>query len=167
MWGVTPSNRWDWASLKAKIAIHGLRNSLLVAPMPTASTAQILVRTHSTYTYIHHSIAYCCPLHILQQARLQQASMRTCYGRSQLVLSANYCLVYCVLAVSTHTLQGNNESIEPFTSNMYNRRVLAGEFAVINKYLLKDLTDMGLWTAEVRAALCITTFNTITNLREC
>eukprot|EP00953_Heterococcus_sp_UTEX-ZZ885_P000633 867-Heterococcus_DN1.PRE.2 len=87
MWGVTPSNRWDWASLKAKIAIHGLRNSLLVAPMPTASTAQIL---------------------------------------------------------------GNNESIEPFTSNMYNRRVLAGEFAVINKYLLKDLTDMGLWTAEVR-----------------
>eukprot|EP00953_Heterococcus_sp_UTEX-ZZ885_P000629 866-Heterococcus_DN1.PRE.2 len=126
MWGVTPSNRWDWASLKAKIAIHGLRNSLLVAPMPTASTAQIL------------------------QARLQQASMRTYYGRWQLVLSANYCLIYCVLAVSTHTLQGNNESIEPFTSNMYNRRVLAGEFAVINKYLLKDLTDMGLWTAEVR-----------------
>jgi Ribonucleotide reductase, barrel domain len=54
-----------------------------------------------------------------------------------------------------YTLQGNNESIEPFTSNMYNRRVLAGEFAVINKYLLKDLTDMGLWTAEVCAMLSI------------
>ena len=70
MWGVTPSDRWDWSGLKSKIAEHGMRNSLLLAPMPTASTAQIL---------------------------------------------------------------GNNESIEPFTSNMYNRRVLAGEFAVINK----------------------------------
>jgi ribonucleoside-diphosphate reductase alpha chain/ribonucleoside-diphosphate reductase subunit M1 len=70
MWGVTPSTRWDWAGLKAKVAQHGIRNSLLLAPMPTASTAQIL---------------------------------------------------------------GNNESTEPFTSNMYNRRVLAGEFTVINK----------------------------------
>jgi ribonucleotide reductase alpha subunit len=64
MWGVTPSNRWDWASLKAKIAIHGLRNSLLVAPMPTASTAQILVRKQHilvhAYTYMHDSIAYYC-----------------------------------------------------------------------------------------------------------
>lgn len=70
MWGVTPSTRWDWAGLKAKVAKHGIRNSLMIAPMPTASTAQIL---------------------------------------------------------------GNNESTEPFTSNMYNRRVLAGEFTVINK----------------------------------
>jgi len=87
MWGVTPSSRWDWAALKAKVAQHGVRNSLMIAPMPTASTAQIL---------------------------------------------------------------GNNESTEPFTSNMYNRRVLAGEFTVINKYLLKDLVEGGYWTAEVR-----------------
>ena len=70
MWGVTPSLRWDWAGLKAKVAQHGVRNSLMLAPMPTASTAQIL---------------------------------------------------------------GNNESTEPFTSNMYNRRVLAGEFTIVNK----------------------------------
>ena len=87
LWGVTPSDRWDWAGLKAKIAAHGLRNSLLLAPMPTASTAQIL---------------------------------------------------------------GNNESTEPFTSNMYNRRVLAGEFTIVNKYLLRDLTERGLWTPDVR-----------------
>ncbi|CAM9553650.1 unnamed protein product [Discosporangium mesarthrocarpum] len=87
LWGVTPSPRHDWAGLKADVARHGLRNSLLVAPMPTASTAQIL---------------------------------------------------------------GNNESVEPFTSNMYNRRVLAGEFTVVNKYLLTDLTERGLWTPEVR-----------------
>jgi len=70
MWGVTPSNRWDWVTLRQKISQYGVRNSLLLAPMPTASTAQIM---------------------------------------------------------------GNNESTEPFTSNMYNRRVLAGEFTVINK----------------------------------
>jgi len=87
MWGVTPSDRWDWPALRAKIAAHGIRNSLLLAPMPTASTAQIL---------------------------------------------------------------GNNESTEPFTSNMYNRRVLAGEFTVVNKYLLKDLVDRGIWTADIR-----------------
>lgn len=87
LWGVTPSARWNWAELKERIARFGMRNSLLVAPMPTASTAQIL---------------------------------------------------------------GNNESIEPFTSNMYNRRVLAGEFAVVNKHMLRDLTERGLWTAEVR-----------------
>ena len=87
LWGATPSERWDWSSLKKKIALHGLRNSLLVAPMPTASTAQIL---------------------------------------------------------------GNNESTEPFTSNMYNRRVLAGEFTVVNKHLLRELTAMGLWTDSVR-----------------
>jgi len=87
LWGVTPSSRWDWAGLKELISKHGLRNSLLVAPMPTASTAQIL---------------------------------------------------------------GNNESVEPFTSNMYNRRVLAGEFTVVNKHLLRELTSHGLWTESVR-----------------
>ena len=87
MWGVTPSARWDWAALKAKIAKHGMRNSLLVAPMPTASTAQIL---------------------------------------------------------------GNNECFEPYTSNLYSRRVLSGEFTVVNQHLLKDLMDRDLWTPEIR-----------------
>lgn len=90
MWDVTPTDRWDWASLKEQIKAHGMRNSLLVAPMPTASTAQIL---------------------------------------------------------------GNNESTEPFTSNMYNRRVLAGEFPVVNKHLLRELINRGLWTPEVRNRL--------------
>ena len=90
MWKVTPSTRWDWASLKAKMAQHGLRNSLLMAPMPTASTAQIL---------------------------------------------------------------GNNESIEPFTSNMYNRRTLSGEFVVVNKFLLRDLIERGIWTQDVRTQM--------------
>ncbi|GLD96744.1 hypothetical protein PINS_up005427 [Pythium insidiosum] len=88
MWGVTPtSGLWDWAALKASVAQYGVRNSLLLAPMPTASTAQIL---------------------------------------------------------------GNNESIEPFTTNMYNRRVLAGEFTIVNKYLMKELIELGIWTPEVR-----------------
>jgi len=87
MWGVTPTNRWDWASLKEEIARYGLRNSLLVAPMPTASTAQIL---------------------------------------------------------------GNNESTEPFTANIYNRRVLAGEFTIVNKHLLRDLTGLGIWNESLR-----------------
>lgn len=87
MWSVVPTSRWDWVALRAKVAQHGQRNSLLLAPMPTASTAQIM---------------------------------------------------------------GNNESTEPFTSNMYNRRVLAGEFTVVNKYLLKDLVERGLWTPDVR-----------------
>ncbi|KAF7287903.1 ribonucleoside-diphosphate reductase large subunit-like [Rhynchophorus ferrugineus] len=82
MWNVTPTNLWDWAALKEKIAKHGVRNSLLLAPMPTASTAQIL---------------------------------------------------------------GNNEGIEPYTSNVYTRRVLSGEFQIVNQHLLKDLTDLGLW----------------------
>eukprot|EP00567_Pseudictyota_dubia_P004422 CAMPEP_0197436222 /NCGR_PEP_ID=MMETSP1175-20131217/3696_1 /TAXON_ID=1003142 /ORGANISM="Triceratium dubium, Strain CCMP147" /LENGTH=821 /DNA_ID=CAMNT_0042965459 /DNA_START=105 /DNA_END=2570 /DNA_ORIENTATION=- len=90
MWGVTPSKRWDWSGLKEKIVEHGMRNSLLMAPMPTASTAQIL---------------------------------------------------------------GNNESTEPFTSNMYNRRVLAGEFTVVNKHLLRELTSMDLWTESVRTRI--------------
>ena len=87
MWGVTPTARWDWAALKAKIAEHGVRNSLLLAPMPTASTAQIL---------------------------------------------------------------GNNECFEPYTSNIYSRRTLSGEFAVVNQHLLRDLMSRGLWTAEIR-----------------
>ncbi|TMW55709.1 hypothetical protein Poli38472_010591 [Pythium oligandrum] len=88
MWGVTPSSgMWDWNALKAQVMEHGVRNSLLLAPMPTASTAQIL---------------------------------------------------------------GNNESIEPFTTNMYNRRVLAGEFTIVNKYLMKELIELGIWTPEVR-----------------
>lgn len=87
MWDVSPSSRWDWAGLKKSIVEHGLRNSLLVAPMPTASTSQIL---------------------------------------------------------------GNNECFEPFTSNIYTRRVLAGEFTVINKYLLQDLIDRGLWNEDMK-----------------
>jgi len=103
MWDVTPdSGRWDWDDLKAKIAEHGMRNSLLVAPMPTASTAQIL---------------------------------------------------------------GNNESTEPFTSNMYNRRVLAGEFTVVNKHLLRELTAKGLWTDTVRNRI-IADRGSVQNVRE-
>merc|ERR1712226_1702723 len=91
MWGAKPqSGRWDWAGLKEKIAKHGLRNSLLVAPMPTASTAQIL---------------------------------------------------------------GNNESFEPYTQNLYVRRVLSGEFVQVNKHLLRDLISQGLWTEEMRMQL--------------
>jgi ribonucleoside-diphosphate reductase subunit M1 len=87
MWNVTPSGLWDWAALKAQIKQHGVRNSLLLAPMPTASTSQIL---------------------------------------------------------------GNNECFEPYTSNIYQRRVLAGEFQVVNPWLLKDLVDMGLWSDAMK-----------------
>jgi ribonucleoside-diphosphate reductase subunit M1 len=87
MWGVTPTDLWDWASLKAEIKAHGIRNSLLVAPMPTASTSQIL---------------------------------------------------------------GFNECFEPYTSNIYSRRVLAGEFQIVNPWLLKDLVDMGLWSDNMK-----------------
>lgn len=87
MWGVTPSNRWDWEGLKASIRQYGLRNSLLLAPMPTASTSQIL---------------------------------------------------------------GNNECFEPYTSNIYSRRVLSGEFSIVNKHLLKDLVDLGIWTERLK-----------------
>ncbi|KAI4166997.1 MAG: hypothetical protein LQ343_007566 [Gyalolechia ehrenbergii] len=87
MWNVTPTDLWDWDSLKAEIAKHGVRNSLLVAPMPTASTSQIL---------------------------------------------------------------GFNECFEPYTSNIYSRRVLAGEFQVVNPWLLKDLVDMGLWSDNMK-----------------
>jgi ribonucleoside-diphosphate reductase alpha chain len=90
MWGVTPSKRWEWDLLKEEVKTHGMRNSLLLAPMPTASTAQIL---------------------------------------------------------------GNNECFEPYTSNMYNRRVLSGEFIVVNKHLLRDLTKLGLWDDEMKNKL--------------
>ncbi|CAK0784030.1 ribonucleotide-diphosphate reductase subunit rnr1 [Coccomyxa viridis] len=91
MWGVkAPSSRWDWDSLRANIKQHGVRNSLLVAPMPTASTSQIL---------------------------------------------------------------GNNECFEPYTSNIYVRRVLSGEFTVVNQHLLSDLTALGLWSADTKNEL--------------
>jgi ribonucleoside-diphosphate reductase alpha chain len=87
MWGVTPSNRWEWSKLKEEVKKHGVRNSLLLAPMPTASTAQIL---------------------------------------------------------------GNNECFEPYTSNIYTRRVLSGEFIIVNRHLLKDLVRSGLWNRDMR-----------------
>ncbi|XP_078258060.1 ribonucleoside-diphosphate reductase large subunit [Rhinoraja longicauda] len=87
MWNVTPTDLWNWKGLKEKIAKYGVRNSLLIAPMPTASTAQIL---------------------------------------------------------------GNNESIEPYTSNIYTRRVLSGEFQIVNPHLLKDLTERGLWNQDMK-----------------
>ena len=90
LWGVTPSDRWDWKGLKKDLAKHGMRNSLLVAPMPTASTSQIL---------------------------------------------------------------GNNECFEPYSSNMYTRRTLSGEFVVVNKHLLHDLIGLGLWDNAMRNRL--------------
>ncbi|KAG0633128.1 ribonucleotide reductase [Tuber brumale] len=87
LWDVTPTDLWDWDELKEKVKKHGLRNSLLVAPMPTASTSQIL---------------------------------------------------------------GFNECFEPYTSNIYSRRVLAGEFQIVNPWLLKDLVDMGLWSDNMK-----------------
>lgn len=91
MWNVTPSsNRWNWDALKKEVKQHGVRNSLLVAPMPTASTSQIL---------------------------------------------------------------GNNECFEPYTSNIYTRRVLSGEFVVVNKHLLKDLVKLGLWNDKMKNKL--------------
>ena len=91
MWGVTPkSGRWDWDSLKREVKKHGVRNSLLVAPMPTASTSQIL---------------------------------------------------------------GNNECFEPYTSNIYTRRTLSGEFIVVNKHLMKDLIALGLWNDAMKNRL--------------
>lgn len=90
MWGVKPSNRWDWDALRANIQKHGVRNSLLLAPMPTASTSQIL---------------------------------------------------------------GNNECFEPYTSNIYTRRTLSGEFVVVNKHLLKDLIGLDLWNDDMKQEL--------------
>ncbi|MEO8853245.1 MAG: ribonucleoside-diphosphate reductase subunit alpha, partial [Ginsengibacter sp.] len=87
MWNVTPSDRWNWAALKEEVKKYSVRNSLLVAPMPTASTSQIF---------------------------------------------------------------GNNECFEPYTSNIYTRRVLSGEFIIVNKHLLKDLVNLGLWNNSMK-----------------
>jgi ribonucleoside-diphosphate reductase alpha chain len=88
LWDVKPeSGRWDWENLRLDVMNHGVRNSLLVAPMPTASTSQIL---------------------------------------------------------------GNNECFEPYTSNIYTRRVLSGEFVIVNKHLLRDLVNLGLWTGGMK-----------------
>jgi len=87
MWNITPSSRWNWGELRELIYKYGVRNSLLVAPMPTASTAQIL---------------------------------------------------------------GNNESFEPFTSNIYSRRVLSGDFQIVNNHLLHDLTKLGIWSEDLK-----------------
>lgn len=91
MWGVTPdSGLWDWDSLKKEVKKNGVRNSLLVAPMPTASTSQIL---------------------------------------------------------------GNNECFEPYTSNIYTRRTLSGEFVIVNKHLMKDLIKLGIWNGDMKNKL--------------
>ena len=90
LWGLNDSDlsgRWDWTSLRKEVMEHGVRNSLLLAPMPTASTSQIL---------------------------------------------------------------GNNEAFEPYTSNIYTRRVLSGEFIVVNKHLLHDLVSLGLWNEDLK-----------------
>lgn len=89
-WDVQPSSRWNWEALKQEIKLYGLRNSLLLAPMPTASTSQIL---------------------------------------------------------------GNHECFEPYTSNIYTRRVLSGEFIIVNKYLLRDLVQLGMWNDELKQRL--------------
>lgn len=90
MWNVKPSERWEWDLLRDEIKINGVRNSLLLAPMPTASTAQIL---------------------------------------------------------------GNNECFEPYTSNIYTRRVLSGEFIIVNKHLLRDLVKLGIWDDRLKNKL--------------
>jgi ribonucleoside-diphosphate reductase alpha chain len=91
LWGVQPdSGRWDWEALRYQVLQHGVRNSLLLAPMPTASTSQIL---------------------------------------------------------------GNNECFEPFTSNIYTRRVLSGEFVVVNKHLMHDLVELGIWNENMKQRL--------------
>lgn len=87
LWGIKPSDRYDWESLREEVKQYGVRNSLLVAPMPTASTSQVL---------------------------------------------------------------GNNECFEPYTSNIYTRRVLSGEFIIVNKHLLKDLVNLGLWNNAMK-----------------
>ncbi len=92
MWGVHPGPRWDWAEIKEKIQEHGLRNSLLLALMPTATTGQIL---------------------------------------------------------------GNNECFEAYTSNLYVRRVLSGEFIIVNKHLVRDLEKLGLWNRKVKEQIMV------------
>jgi ribonucleoside-diphosphate reductase alpha chain len=102
LWGVTPSKRWNWDELRNRVAQHGARNSLLLAPMPTASTSQIL---------------------------------------------------------------GNNECFEPYTSNIYSRRVLSGEFVVVNKHLLHDLVNEGLWNASLKDKI-VAANGSVQNIKE-
>lgn len=102
MWNVKPTGRWEWDVLRQEVMEHGVRNSLLLAPMPTASTAQIL---------------------------------------------------------------GNNECFEPYTSNVYTRRVLAGEYIIVNKHLLKDLVKEGLWNMDMRQKLMVSN-GSIQNINE-
>ena len=102
MWGTTPTDRWDWATLKEEVKQYGVRNSLLVAPMPTASTSQIF---------------------------------------------------------------GNNECFEPYTSNIYTRRVLSGEFIIVNKHLLKDLVNLSLWNNSMKNKI-IAANGSIQNIEE-
>jgi ribonucleoside-diphosphate reductase alpha chain len=102
LWNVAPSNRHDWDALRKEVIKHGVRNSLLVAPMPTASTSQIL---------------------------------------------------------------GNNECFEPYTSNIYVRRVLSGEFIIVNKHLLKDLVQLGLWNDGMKNKI-IAANGSIQNINE-
>ena len=92
MWDVSPSGRWDFAALREEVMKYGARNSLLLAPMPTASTSQIL---------------------------------------------------------------GNNECFEPYTSNIYSRRTLSGEFIVVNKHLIKDLVELGLWNDQMKQRIIL------------
>ncbi len=102
MWNVTPSSRWEWDVLKEEVKKYGVRNSLLLAPMPTASTSQIL---------------------------------------------------------------GNNECFEPYTSNIYTRRTLSGEFIVVNKHLLTDLVQLGIWNEDVKTQL-ISANGSVQNIKE-
>ncbi len=102
LWGVKPSDRHDWETLREEVKQYGVRNSLLVAPMPTASTSQIL---------------------------------------------------------------GNNECFEPYTSNIYTRRVLSGEFIIVNKHLLKDLVNLGLWNTTMKDSI-ITANGSVQHIEE-
>jgi len=102
MWGITPGGRWNWEALREEVMKHGVRNSLLVAPMPTASTSQVF---------------------------------------------------------------GNNECFEPYTSNIYTRRVLSGEFVIVNKHLLKDLIQLGLWNNTMKNKI-IAANGSIQNIKE-
>jgi len=105
LWDVEPSSRYNWSELKKSIKEYGLRNSLLIAPMPTASTSQIL---------------------------------------------------------------GFNECFEPFTSNLYSRRTLAGEFVVVNKYLMKELIDLGMWNEQIKNNIIVNkgSVQQLTNISE-
>ncbi len=102
MWNIKPTSRWDWDGLKEDIKKYGLRNSLLIAPMPTASTSQML---------------------------------------------------------------SNNECIEPYTTNIYTRRVLSGEFTIVNKHLMNDLIDLGLWNSRLKDKIILSN-GSIQNIEE-